>query len=53
MTLEERVMRILKDNYMDQYGVDVSWNRGKSDAENTANIVKSLLIPRCSMTDMN
>lgn len=41
--LEERVMRILKDNNMSDYGVNVVWDKRKSDAENTAKVVKSLL----------
>ena len=41
--LEDKILKILNDNKMGEYGVNVSWDKRKSDAENTARVVKSLL----------
>lgn len=41
--LEDKILKILKDNNMSDYGISISWDKKKSDAENTARVVKSLL----------
>lgn len=41
--LEDKILKILNDNKMGEYGISISWDKKKSDAENTARVVKSLL----------
>ena len=41
--LEDKILKILNDNKMGEYGVNINWDKRKSDAENTAKVVKSLL----------
>lgn len=41
--LEDKILKILNDNKMGEYGVNINWDKRKSDAENSVNIVKSLL----------
>lgn len=43
MTLEDRVMRIIKDSDIEELVENINWDEDLNDAENSANVVKSLL----------
>ena len=43
MTLEDRVMKIIKDSDIEELVENINWDEDLNDAENSANAVKSLL----------